>query len=101
MHSHFTKRNLLILLLVIVGVVAAFYVIRKSRAVSGGTCQTKESCLNDPSCQCYCSVKCGFRKKEENDKPVYIENDPNGKYCYCKQWDADNYVERGCAGKEV
>lgn len=56
-------------------------------------CKTEKSCINDNSCECYCSRKCGFREKEENDQPVYVENDPNGKYCYCKQWDLDNYKE--------
>ena len=52
----------------------------------------KKGCqdLNSP-CQCYCSVKCGPRLKKSDDKPVYVENDPEGHYCYCKQWDLDNY----------
>ena len=56
-------------------------------------CQTKDACMTDRSCQCWCSVKCGFRNKEASDHPVYIANDPNGKYCYCKQWDADHYED--------
>jgi hypothetical protein len=58
-------------------------------------CQTAETCLNDPHCQCWCSQKCGFRKKEASDNPVYINDDSNGKFCYCKQWDIDNY-ENNC-----
>lgn len=54
-------------------------------------CSSKEACLNDPNCLCWCSQICNFRKKTSDDHPVYIENDPNGKYCYCKQWDYDNY----------
>jgi len=22
---------------------------------------------------------------------MYVEKDANGKFCYCKQWDLDNY----------
>lgn len=65
------------------------------------SCRDEESCINDDNCQCYCSVKCGFRKKDmKSDRPVYIKNDPNGKYCYCKQWDADYYNKRHCDVKE-
>lgn len=53
-------------------------------------CRTEESCLNDQNCQCYCSVKCGFREKRPDDAPVFLENDPYGNYCYCKAWDRDN-----------
>lgn len=58
-------------------------------------CQTENSCQNDPKCQCWCSQKCGYRKKVATDNPIYVKNDPNGKFCYCKQWDADNY-ENNC-----
>jgi hypothetical protein len=51
----------------------------------------KQACLNDPTCQCYCSRVCNFRDKMDDDKPVYVPNDPNGKYCYCKQWDLDAF----------
>ena len=64
-------------------------------------CSSEESCLKDPNCECWCSQKCGFRKKEKGDHPVYIKNDPNGKYCYCKQWDVDHYEENCVQGKDV
>jgi len=64
-----------------------------------GKCKTKEACLNDAKCQCWCSQKCGYRKKTTSDNPIYIENDPNGKFCYCKQWDLDLY-EDNCISKE-
>jgi hypothetical protein len=54
-------------------------------------CQTKKSCRKDPECQCWCSQKCGYRKKTPSDRPIYVENDANGKTCYCKHWDLDNY----------
>lgn len=63
-------------------------------------CDSEEDCINNDDCQCYCSVKCGFRDKTEDDRPVYIENDPNGKNCYCKEWDHKNYKIRRCAQKE-
>lgn len=60
-------------------------------------CTTEQSCVNDTNCQCYCSVGCGFRDKNKNDRPIYVENDPNGKHCYCKPWDYENYNMRQCA----
>lgn len=80
------------------GVVAG--VIHHKRKKAAEICNTKKACIND-DCQCYCSMKCGFRDKTDDDRPVYIENDPNGKHCYCKQWDLDNYQERDCAAKEA
>ena len=64
-------------------------------------CNTKESCLSDPNCQCWCSQICGYRKKVKRDSPVYVEDDPNGKFCYCKQWDVDHYEENCIEGKKV
>lgn len=46
-------------------------------------CMDKKSCLNNPNCECYCSVKCGPRKKTSKDSPIWIENDPHGHHCYC------------------
>ncbi len=63
------------------------------------SCKSKDSCLKDPNCQCWCSQKCGYRKKMATDSPVYVENDPNGKFCYCNQWDADNYEGNCIEGK--
>lgn len=60
----------------------------------------KKSCLSDPKCLCYCSRICELREKKADDKPVYVENDPNGHYCYCKQWDLDNYDRQRCKIKE-
>lgn len=59
--------------------------------------KNKRGCqdLNNP-CQCYCSWECGPRDKTPDDKPVYVENDPAGIYCYCKQRDLDHYYSRGC-----
>lgn len=44
--------------------------------------------LND-SCQCYCAYKGAPRDKVADDKPIFIENDKAGIYCYCKQRDID------------
>jgi hypothetical protein len=68
---------------------------------SGEKCQTEESCRNDPNCQCWCSQKCGFRKKDATDHPVYITKDSNGKFCYCKKWDAKNYKNNCELNKHV
>lgn len=54
-------------------------------------CPTKQTCKDKGNaCQCWCSHKCGPRDKEEDDNPVYVNDDPYGNYCYCKQWDLDN-----------
>lgn len=62
-------------------------------------CGVRKSACQDVRypCQCYCSRKCGPRVKEADDVPVYVPNDPAGHYCYCKQWDLDNFEER-CGG---
>lgn len=54
-------------------------------------CPLESDCATNNSCECYCSRKCNYRKKEADDVTVYVKNDPAGHYCYCKQWDLDNY----------
>jgi len=54
-------------------------------------CKDKDSCMNNKDCRCYCSKKGDFRDKKADDAPVFVENDTNGVFCYCKQWDLDNY----------
>lgn len=66
-----------------------------------GQCRTREACLNDPNCLCWCSQKCGFRKKTAADRPIYIENDSRGKNCYCKQWDIDKYDDNCGSGNNM
>lgn len=67
----------------------------------GSQCQTREACMNDANCKCWCSVQCGYRKKTDNDSPVFIPNDRNGKFCYCKQWDLDYYEDNCINGKKI
>lgn len=62
-------------------------------AVMNSCAKNKKECVENLECECYCSRKCGPRKKEVDDIPVYIANDPAGHYCYCNQWDVDNYDE--------
>lgn len=59
-------------------------------------CSTPNSCSDiNNSCKCYCSHICEPRdKKPEQDNPVYVPNDPEGYYCYCKPWDLENYGKR-------
>lgn len=56
-------------------------------------CTDQESCEDiNSSCQCYCAEKGDFRKKDPNlDVPYYVEDDPNGIYCYCNKWDYKKY----------
>jgi len=77
---------LLVVALVCVGMTA--YAKKKSRR---SPCEMEDTCLMDPNCKCYCSEKGDFRKKTKNDSPLYVKDDPRGKYCYCKQWDWDNF----------
>lgn len=56
-------------------------------------CQNEDECLNNHRCQCWCSEICSYRDKLFRDHPIYIRNDPNGKFCYCKQWDLDHYED--------
>lgn len=63
---------------------------------------TRKQCCEDPNStkQCYCSQICGWRDRVPADEPVFVENDPNGKGCYCKPWDRDNFNKR-CKRKEA
>lgn len=65
------------------------------------TCSSSDDCTNNPKCQCWCSVKCGFRDKKPADHPTWVDNDPNGKFCYCKQWDMDNYQDNCVMKKNI
>jgi hypothetical protein len=78
-------------LLLIAFVCVSMTAYAKQKKPSGKSCQDEDSCLMDPKCKCYCSEIGGFRKKNASDSPIYVKGDPRGKYCYCKQWDWDNY----------
>ena len=65
------------------------------------SCNDRQSCLNDQKCKCWCSQECGYRDKKTTDMPVYMENDSNGKYCYCNQWDYDHYNGNCIRGEKV
>lgn len=79
----------------------SFNVYSNDYAVKPSYPCTKEFCLNDPDCLCWCSQICGWRKKQPDDHPFYIENDPHGKFCYCKHWDYDHYVDNCIEGKQI
>ncbi len=64
-------------------------------------CPSDTSCLEDPNCKCWCSQICKFRDKKPEDRPIYIQDDPNEKYCYCKQWDYDHYEDNCIEGKKI
>lgn len=65
--------------------------------VDDTSCKNRDQCLQDNNqCKCYCSHKCDFRTKESDDAPVYVPQDFHGKYCYCKQWDLDNFFMKNC-----
>jgi hypothetical protein len=59
------------------------------------SCKTNASCLSDPNCLCWCSQSCSFRKKEKTDNPTWVDGDPKGKFCYCKEWDVD-FMKENC-----
>jgi len=83
------KKQSLLILAVLMMTSSAMYA--KKHKPRKQKCTTQESCLNNPQCQCYCAEKGGFRDKVANDKPVYIEDDPSGVHCYCKEWDLKAY----------
>ncbi|NDC23906.1 MAG: hypothetical protein EBZ49_07230 [Proteobacteria bacterium] len=92
----YAKKTILFLLMAF-----ALTACAKQESKQTRSCATKEACLNDPNCECWCSQSCGWRKKEANDHPVYIENDPYGKHCYCKQWDFDHFEDNCIHHKNV
>lgn len=64
-------------------------------------CSIKKECLSNTDCLCWCSQICNYRRKIAEDKPIYVENDPNGKFCYCKQWDLDYYKDNCILHKNI
>lgn len=64
-------------------------------------CVSQEACLKDPDCFCWCSQICNWRKKTAEDHPVAIDNDPNGKFCYCKKWDYENFKANCINGEHI
>lgn len=67
----------------------------------GTQCERHDTCINDANCLCWCSQICNFRKKTAEDRPFFVENDPNDKFCYCKQWDRDNYKNNCILHKNI
>ena len=57
--------------------------------------------MYNQNCQCWCSVKCGFRDKVAKDSPIWVDKDNYGKYCYCKQWDYDHYEDNCVKGRNI
>lgn len=65
-------------------------------------CSTPNACsdLNN-GCTCFCSHICEQRdKKPDEDNPIFVADDPEGHYCYCKPWDLENY-EANCKLKNT
>lgn len=89
------NKNLLFLLLSIGVVVSA-----DTQKVCG---KDKVACKNTVKqpCKCYCSDGCGPRQPKSDDDPQYIEDDPNGNYCYCKPRDVENYEPNQCRVKDA
>lgn len=83
------------------GLVPFFFACSTDNNTGKGHCKDENTCLNDPSCMCWCSVKCGYRKKTAEDSPVFVADDANGKHCYCKQWDLDHYKENCIEHKNI
>lgn len=59
---------------------------RKNSAPACGKDEVACKDLNN-SCRCFCAFKPGPRDKAADDKPIFIENDPEGNHCYCKERD--------------
>jgi len=89
------------LFICLVGIFAQAIIAREPVPQSA-VCPTQNSCADiNNSCKCYCSHICEPRdKKPEQDNPVYVPNDPEGHYCYCKPWDLENYGKKCKMGKK-
>lgn len=65
-------------------------------------CVSKEECLDkNGKCRCYSAEQCGWREKREGEEPVFVPQDPRGKYCYCSQKDLDHYYIKQCSKPHV
>jgi len=65
---------------------------RTAPAVEKALCDNKKACENrkNKKCTCYCAFKPGPRKKENSDRPIFLENDDHyHNHCYCNQRDLD------------
>jgi hypothetical protein len=87
----------MMLALITIGAVSLEVQSKENPRLVGQCGKNKRNCqdLNN-SCKCYCAWECDVRDKKPDDKPVYVENDPAGIYCYCKQRDLDNFRNKGC-----
>jgi hypothetical protein len=61
---------------------------RKEKNMAPACGKNEVACkdLKNP-CKCYCGFKPGPRDKVADDKPIFIEDDPEKNYCYCKERD--------------
>lgn len=82
-------KRVLFLLVTLCALNTGEFLYAKSEGKKNICGRNKEDCLNNKNCQCYCAFKGAPRDKEADDKPVYVENDLYGHYCYCKQRDLD------------
>lgn len=93
----FSKNYLYLLLLSGLGIGLMYSQETKEKKLF---CSNATDCTDMSNrCQCYCSHECGPRDKKSNDKPVYDAQDPHKKFCYCKDWDKENFEKR-CAERE-
>ncbi len=92
--------------LILISTLFSLFIFNLNNAFNGKIIENKDNnnseiakneCLNLKNCkQCYCSAKCNFRDKTLDDRPIFEAKDPNGKYCYCKQWDKDSFDANNC-----
>ena len=63
--------------------------------------RTETECKSmNPNYTCYCSRICEWREKHlDPAKPGYDDPVWDGKVCWCKPWDQENFQGR-CANKE-
>jgi hypothetical protein len=73
--------------LLVLPVVGAWH---KRKAIERSCGNDKQRCQErNNTCQCYCAYKPGPRDKTAEDTLIFVENDPEGHYCYCRQRDID------------
>ena len=59
---------------------------KKNKAPACGNDEVACKDMKNP-CKCYCAFKGAPRDKTPDDDPIFIEDDPEGNYCYCKERD--------------
>lgn len=88
--------NIFLLSVCLLSVISGVYAKKKKHALPEKpeiACGSNEEDCKDlqNSCLCHCAYKPGLRDKIKDDAPVFIKNDPEEIYCYCKPRDIEKH----------